>query len=181
MGTADYLAPEQALSLHNVDSRADVYSLGATFYALLAGEPPFHEGTITQKLLWHQMRSPKPLRERRPDMPEGLAKLISAMMAKAPEERVQTGAEIAALVEPYCTGSPTPPAAAPPDSVLPNSKKETYVKAGTVNGVKAGRPMTVIPTEDAVSTEAIRPRASVRWKAPPRRFALSRTPPPPAF
>jgi eukaryotic-like serine/threonine-protein kinase len=48
LGTADYLAPEQALNLHNTDARTDIYSLGATLYALLAGRPPFHEASIGQ-------------------------------------------------------------------------------------------------------------------------------------
>src|SRR5262249_7237584 len=53
LGTADYLAPEQAVDSHEVDIRADLYSLGATFYFLLTGAPPFGEGTISQKLIWH--------------------------------------------------------------------------------------------------------------------------------
>src|SRR4051812_10747226 len=95
MGTADYLAPEQALSLHDVDHRADVYSLGATLYALLAGEPPFHAGTITQKLLWHQMRDPTPLTRRRPDVPEEVCEVVARMMAKTADERYASCAEVA--------------------------------------------------------------------------------------
>jgi serine/threonine protein kinase len=58
LGTADFLAPEQALNLHDVDARADVYGLGATFYSLLTGHPPFPDGTVAQKLMWHQTREP---------------------------------------------------------------------------------------------------------------------------
>src|SRR5262245_47102122 len=54
LGTADYLAPEQAMDSHTVDIRADIYSLGATFYFLLTGSPPFPEGSVAQKLIWHQ-------------------------------------------------------------------------------------------------------------------------------
>src|ERR671918_103974 len=54
LGTADYLAPEQALDSHGVDIRADIYSLGATFYYLLTGSAPFPEGSVAQKLIWHQ-------------------------------------------------------------------------------------------------------------------------------
>ncbi|MBQ17440.1 MAG: hypothetical protein CMJ65_09980 [Planctomycetaceae bacterium] len=48
LGTADYLAPEQALDSHQADARADIYSLGCTFYFLLTGHPPFNEGTLAQ-------------------------------------------------------------------------------------------------------------------------------------
>src|SRR5690349_6616166 len=46
LGTADYLAPEQALDSHAVDIRADIYGLGGTFFYLLTGQPPFPEGTV---------------------------------------------------------------------------------------------------------------------------------------
>ena len=58
LGTADYLAPEQAVDSHNVDIRCDIYSLGITFYFLLAGRSPFQEGSVAEKLIWHQVRQP---------------------------------------------------------------------------------------------------------------------------
>src|SRR5437762_10838647 len=81
LGTADYLAPEQAVDSHTVDGRADIYSLGATFYFLLSGQPPFAEGTVAQKLLWHQSKNPKAAREVRPQVPEAVAKVVAGMMA----------------------------------------------------------------------------------------------------
>src|SRR5208282_6782665 len=55
LGTADYLSPEQALDSHAVDIRADIYSLGATFYYLLAGKPPYsEEKTLAQKMIAKQ-------------------------------------------------------------------------------------------------------------------------------
>src|SRR4029077_4492645 len=62
LGTADYLAPEQALDSQPVDTRAHIYSLGATLYFMLAGKSPFQAGTVAQKLIWHQVRQPKPIR-----------------------------------------------------------------------------------------------------------------------
>jgi serine/threonine protein kinase/WD40 repeat protein len=126
MGTADYLAPEQAINLHDVDHRADVYSLGATLYALLAGEPPFHAGTVTQKLLWHQMRDPKPLRDRRPDVPEEVAEIVGHMMAKAPAERYSSCAEVAEALEPFCDG-PVPQDGGPTGTTAGNSTA-SYLK-----------------------------------------------------
>src|SRR5437588_4402250 len=79
LGTADYLAPEQALDSHSVDIRADIYSLGATCYFMLTGSTPFTEGTVAQKLIWHQTRQPKPIRQIRPEVPEGLTAIVEKM------------------------------------------------------------------------------------------------------
>ena len=59
LGTADYLAPEQALNSHEADSRSDIYSLGCTLYFLLTGSPPFPEGSISERLLKHQTARPE--------------------------------------------------------------------------------------------------------------------------
>ena len=72
IGTADYLAPEQAHDSHNVDIRADIYGLGGTFYFLLTGRCPFPEGTVAQKLLLHQQREPESIRQIRPDIPPAI-------------------------------------------------------------------------------------------------------------
>jgi hypothetical protein len=108
LGTSDFMAPEQAVNSHRVDIRADIYSLGATFYFLLAGRGPFPEGTALQKLAYHQFQQPTPIRTLRPEVPEGLAAVIERMMAKEPGERYQTPAEIAQALVPW-TQDPIPP------------------------------------------------------------------------
>jgi serine/threonine protein kinase len=115
LGTADYLAPEQALDSHGVDIRADIYSLGATFYFTLTGRTPFGEGTIAQKLLWHQTRQPKPVSEYRKDVPPELVAIISKMMEKDPANRYQLPGELADALAPL-TATPIPP---PPDHEMP--------------------------------------------------------------
>lgn len=114
VGTVDYLAPEQAMSCHTADIRADIYGLGATFYYLLAGHPPFDKGSVAQKIIWHQMRQPRPIREIRPEMPEELAKVVEKMLAKEPAMRYQLPAEVADTLETW-TRAPVPP---PADSEL---------------------------------------------------------------
>ena len=56
LGTFDYISPEQAKDPRNVDVRSDIYSLGCTLYHMLAGTPPYPEGTVLQKLLDHQAK-----------------------------------------------------------------------------------------------------------------------------
>jgi len=89
IGTADYLAPEQAIN-SLVDIRADLYSLGCTMYFLLVGQGPFPTGTSAQKMLWHQVRMPKPISSFRFDVPAGLVKIVERLMAKERERRYQT-------------------------------------------------------------------------------------------
>lgn len=95
LGTADYLAPEQALDSHSVDARADIYSLGCTLFFLLTGQPPFTEGTLTQRLMAHQTKEPPPLTQFRPDAPESLVELLKRMMAKKPDDRFPSAADTA--------------------------------------------------------------------------------------
>ena len=94
LGTADYVAPEQIENSHAVDTRADIYALGSTFYFLLAGHPPFPTGTVSQKLLWHRTKSPSAILDVRADVPAELAAVLSKMMQKDPKERYQTPAQL---------------------------------------------------------------------------------------
>src|SRR5262249_54716042 len=93
LGTADYLPPEQALDFHNVDIRADLYSLGCTAYFLLLGKPPFAGGTLAQKLMRHQQAEPPPLL--RPDVPPALQTCLRRLLAKRPEDSYQTPGALA--------------------------------------------------------------------------------------
>ncbi len=98
LGTADYLAPEQALNSHSADARADIYSLGCTLYFLLCGRPPFPDGTISERLLKHQVEEPDSILKSRPDCPLSLVNICQRMMNKKPEGRPQTAGEVAKLL-----------------------------------------------------------------------------------
>src|SRR5262249_52788547 len=75
MGTPDYGAPEQARRSHQVDIRADLYSLGCTLYFLLTGRAPF-AGTVGEKLVQHQLDEAEPLEKLRPEVPPALAAVV---------------------------------------------------------------------------------------------------------
>jgi serine/threonine protein kinase len=98
LGTFDYLAPEQAKNSREVDARADLYSLGCTFYHLIGGKPPFPDGPGLDKLIRHQTEEPPRLSSLRPDVPAGVAALIHKLMAKRPEDRYASGKEVAEAV-----------------------------------------------------------------------------------
>lgn len=95
LGTADYLAPEQALDSRKVDHRADIYGLGCTLYFLLTGHPPFPKGTLAQRLLKHQKEEPSSIFVDRPDAPPSLIDICSRMMAKEVNKRIQTATDVA--------------------------------------------------------------------------------------
>ena len=98
LGTADYLAPEQALDSHSVDKRADIYSLGCTLYFLLTGHPPFPDGTLAQRIWKHQNQEPKSIYEERKDVPPPLVDVCLRMMTKQPDARFQTAGEVAQML-----------------------------------------------------------------------------------
>ena len=87
LGTFDYISPEQARDPRNVDVRSDIYSLGCTAYHMLTGSPPYAEGTVLQKLLDHQGKNAPDPRDRNPDVPRELSRIVRKMMASNPEDR----------------------------------------------------------------------------------------------
>ncbi len=107
MGTLDYMAPEQGGDAHQVDIRADLYSLGATLYHLLTGQPPFPSPkykTAAQKLQALTFNEPTPIRELRPEVPESLAAIVHRLLAKQPDARFAVPHEVASTIAPFTVG-----------------------------------------------------------------------------
>ena len=94
VGTVDYMAPEQARNSRLADIRSDLYSLGCTWFQMLTGHPPFHLGSLTNKLQAHASASPPDPRDDNPDVPESIVIMIQRLMAKKPEDRYQTPQEL---------------------------------------------------------------------------------------
>ncbi len=96
LGTFDYISPEQARDPREADVRSDLYSLGCTIFFMLAGRPPFAEGTMVQKLLQHQQDEPPMIESLRPDVPRRFGDIIRRLMRKDPAARYQRPAELVA-------------------------------------------------------------------------------------
>lgn len=107
LGTADYLAPEQARD-SSVDNRADIYSLGALFYFMLVGKPPFESGNVAQKLIAHQTKVPAAVSALRGDVPAGVSAVIAAMLEKDPAKRPQTANDVIVRLQPWLKEVPPP-------------------------------------------------------------------------
>jgi serine/threonine protein kinase len=99
LGTVDYMAPEQAVDSTKVDGRADIYSLGATLYFLLVGEPPYPAQTVMAGLLKHRDAPIPSLMEAREDVPAALDAIFRRMMAKAPADRFPSMIEVIRALE----------------------------------------------------------------------------------
>lgn len=99
MGTAYYVAPEQIMSSHAVDTRADLYALTAVFFEMLAGHPPYSGGGALDIILMHTRAEIPSLCQERNDLPPQIDHFIYKALAKSPEERFQSPAEYITAIE----------------------------------------------------------------------------------
>lgn len=112
LGTPLYMSPEQARG-ETVDPRADVYSLGATLFHLVAGRPPFLADSPLAVIDKHIREPAPPLRKFAPDAGEAVAMLVARTLAKHPAERFADAAELLAELDRMLRGEPITPAAHP--------------------------------------------------------------------
>ncbi|MGH7269703.1 MAG: serine/threonine-protein kinase, partial [Polyangiaceae bacterium] len=101
IGSPYYMAPEQMMSAKSVDARADIWAIGIILYELLAGEPPFVAESMPEVVYLVTQRDPPPLRDKRPDVPEGLADVIARCLARSPDDRYADVAKMAAALVPF--------------------------------------------------------------------------------
>jgi len=139
LGTPDYIAPEQVSDPRAADIRADIYSLGCTLYYLLAGRPPFPQGSITDKLAAHAAATPPPLAQFRKDVPDGLSRVLNRMLAKDPAARYAAPGDLARDLAPFAgerpaeTAQPATSGEPPPPPLPPAAPTQAAHDAPTVN------------------------------------------------
>ncbi len=102
LGTADYIAPEQAVDSFSVDRRADIYSLGATMYYMLCGHVMFPDKKTRAEKIDAQLNEfPPPIRDLVPNLPQEVAAIIDRMLAKKREHRFETARGVSAALAPF--------------------------------------------------------------------------------
>ncbi len=158
-GTPHYMSPEQLRATEDVDARADVWAMGAILQELITGHPPFDSDDLTELQALIKTGAPVPLRERVPDAPSGLEAVVLRCLAKEPEQRVQSVAEMALALAPF--GSPRAVALA--EGVL-RVAEATRNRAAVVDAAMQ-RPPTPIAFSPAVTPPA--PRSDPSSVKPP--------------
>jgi serine/threonine protein kinase len=183
-GTPHYMSPEQAQGLP-IDARSDIYSLGVTWYDLLAGRPPFDDSGVTEVIARHVSDPPPPVASFRPDIPEGHAALLEWMMAKAPGQRPQSAREV---VDALRSLAPRAGAAARQPPRERNGWRESLrhyatiagaVTAGIVGVLLGNQFWSASATDDVIAPLGPAAPATARDAAPPAASAPARRPEPP--
>lgn len=105
LGTPDYIAPEQASNTRTADIRADIFSLGCALFEMLTGKLPFPGESVMEKLMARASRDAPPVRSLRPDVPLELEGVIARMLARNPNDRYTTPAEVAQALAPFAIGT----------------------------------------------------------------------------
>lgn len=102
LGTADYIAPEQAHDSFSVDRRADIYSLGGTLYFMLCGHVMFPQcKTRAEKIAAQESLNPTPIRELVPTVSEAVAQILDKMLAKKRNDRFESAKEVSQALAPH--------------------------------------------------------------------------------
>jgi serine/threonine protein kinase len=102
----DCASPESIMDPTNLTPVGDQYGLGCVLYYCLAGQYPFPEGTAAEKMMAHQFKQPRPIREIVPNLPEGLVAIVERLMQKSPEARYGSSGEVAEALRPFVKSVP---------------------------------------------------------------------------
>jgi eukaryotic-like serine/threonine-protein kinase len=152
LGTAPYMAPEQAMG-NPADARSDIYALGCVLYEMLTGQPPFMADLPAAVMHQHVRVAPKPPSQRNPAVPPALDALVMEMLAKRPEDRPQTAVEVRDRLAAYLRGGDEPPTA-PTARIAPI--EALAIAADVPQAATVPQPATVPPKATA-ATRALPP------------------------
>ena len=108
IGTPPYMAPEQAAGDPTIDHRADIYAFGCLAYEVFTGKPPFQGDASHLIIAAHLQEMPRPVTERRSDVPPAIAALIARCLEKNPHRRPQSAAELLETLDAVSTGPTVP-------------------------------------------------------------------------
>ncbi|MFN8606416.1 MAG: serine/threonine-protein kinase [Vulcanimicrobiota bacterium] len=174
LGTPEYMAPEQFEG--KTDSRSDLYACGVILYEMLTGFSPFHADTIAEIMKKQLFTAPDPPTAVDFTIPEPISQMVVKSLAKNPDDRYQTAAEMRAAMRSALTasGSESSLAAPIPSELKPLRVKESAEKKAPPPVIEARR------ISDAPAREPARPKSAETAKAPPRKLDLRANGEPPS-
>ena len=143
LGTPHYMSPEQVRGEHSVDIRSDIYSLGATLYHMVTGNPPFvgtSAAVVITKHLSEEVPSPK---EKNPNISDSFCQVIQRMMEKEQDGRYQSAQDLLRDLEIIASGGATPMAAGPQAAPVGNSPTTQIPYAGQQLAAATAPPSTI--------------------------------------
>ncbi len=163
VGTPGYMSPEQWEDCRQVDHRSDLYSLGCALHELLAGDLPFAGPSSVNYMKQHTFRAPPDLREVRPGLSSRIRHVVAKLLAKKPEDRFQTGEELAAALDAVILGEP-------------EDETPTVTVLRSPSEAKAPRKRKSPPTGEAAERKTTPPARPTGQTTPPRRPSRKTTP-----
>ena len=158
VGTAQYLAPEQARGL-TVGPPADLYSVGIVLYEMLSGRVPFEGDTAVNVAMRHVQEAPEPLTDRNPLVPAALESVVMRALAKDPRERYQSADEMGIELDRVRQG-------------LPISDETAVIGAATLAMTQAMRPPAAAAPAETMVAPPLPPRESAPRGGNPNRKRL---------
>jgi hypothetical protein len=196
MGSPHYISPEQARAVKDLDFRADIYSLGCTFFKMLTGRPPYDGDNALNVILQHINEPTPDVFQHCPACPEQLGRLVLRMMAKKREDRAQSYEELLAelvriheaLKHPGSGGAISPPVTVAQPAPLPPPHRQTLVTIAlgatllvAVAGVLLWAPWNKLAEQDAaLATNEILPAPAATNLAALAKLPEPAEEPPPA-
>ena len=157
IGTPHYMSPEQASGRADVDTRSDIYSMGALAFTLLTGRPPFTGRTPSDILRQHLSQDPPRLRDLNPELPAALDDAVRRCLAKEPKARWATAGDFAKALQssgdswwnallrrawtPASTSAAASPRASAASTPMPTSPAEFVAAAQDLAGKLSAGPV----------------------------------------
>ncbi|MCE9545006.1 MAG: serine/threonine protein kinase [Planctomycetia bacterium] len=183
LGTAEYMAPEQADG-RRVTHHCDLYSLGGVMYALLAGRPPFRSDSLLEMLQLQRYATPEPVRRFAPETPVEFEQIIAQLLAKDPQQRFPNALILARRLEAMQRGlsirkDPDAPGEGAPPPKLPrrgsykatldggDSSGQLGSTRGAATGAAAGGATSNFDLTGSTGGESVAPLSSATVPAPP--------------
>ena len=169
MGSPLYMSPEQMKSGRGVDARSDIWSLGVILYQLLTARLPFEAETVPHLCAIIMTESPKPIREVRRDLPEGIDVVIRRCLEKSVDQRYQNIAELAHALEKFAPPSSRGAAERISSVLRVKLTPQMMATAAATSSIQSSASSTSLPSPAVTDAAILQSKTSVAWgetKAP---------------